>query len=333
MPLHVVKDSHVKGFILRAGHELQESIEKCVQSEHRTSDENPQKLWEVFTEKLCELARQRAKATVPNIDKEIHQLKAEITAAENSANLGDESSKTNLMILHERLDKITQLRHRKRREVVQARNILEGEVISKYWSNINKPLKPRDTIQRLKKPGQRTDQGTETRYTTDSQEMANIGRDYHDQLQGLRWPVSIAERTDRIKAAMECIKSEVPPDLLRIFEDLLSREDVQEALELSANNKAPGLNGIPYEVFKIINSWYEESLKDGEPGFDIITVLQLVFNDIERHGLRPGSRFAKSWMCPLYKKNDKTEISNYRPISLLNSDYKIMTKALAIKLA
>ncbi|KAK0484273.1 Endonuclease/exonuclease/phosphatase, partial [Armillaria luteobubalina] len=113
MPLHVVKDSHVKGFILRAGHELQESIEKCVQSEHRTSDENPQKLWEVFTEKLCELARQWAKAIVPNIDKEIHQLEAEITAAENSANLGDESSKTNLMILHERLDKITQLRHRK----------------------------------------------------------------------------------------------------------------------------------------------------------------------------------------------------------------------------
>ncbi|KAK0484216.1 hypothetical protein EDD18DRAFT_1311909 [Armillaria luteobubalina] len=104
MPLHVVKDSHVKGFILRAGHELQELIEKY---------ENPQKLWEVFTEKLCELARQQAKAIVPNIDKEIHQLEAEITAAENSANLGDESSKMNLMILHERLDKITQLHHRK----------------------------------------------------------------------------------------------------------------------------------------------------------------------------------------------------------------------------
>ena len=38
-------------------------------------------------------------------------------------------------------------------------------------------------------------------------------------------------------------------------------------------------------------------------------------------------------MAPLYKKKDKREIGNYHPIILLNTDYKIYTKALSIRLA
>jgi hypothetical protein len=37
-------------------------------------------------------------------------------------------------------------------------------------------------------------------------------------------------------------------------------------------------------------------------------------------------------MCLIYKKKDPTEISNYRPITLLNTDYKLLTKILATQL-
>jgi Reverse transcriptase (RNA-dependent DNA polymerase) len=37
-------------------------------------------------------------------------------------------------------------------------------------------------------------------------------------------------------------------------------------------------------------------------------------------------------MCPIYKKKDKMKIENYCPITLLNTDYKLLTKALALQL-
>lgn len=54
----------------------------------------------------------------------------------------------------------------------------------------------------------------------------------------------------------------------------------------------------------------------------------MMCEDIQLYGIIDDSSFSDGWMCPLYKKNERMDIANYRPITCLNTDYKIFTKAL-----
>ncbi len=46
-----------------------------------------------------------------------------------------------------------------------------------------------------------------------------------------------------------------------------------------------------------------------------------------------SSNILDGWLCPIYKKKDQHEIANYRPITVLNTEYKILTTALMGKLS
>jgi Reverse transcriptase (RNA-dependent DNA polymerase) len=107
---------------------------------------------------------------------------------------------------------------------------------------------------------------------------------------------------------------------------------VETALKKAKNGSAPSLDGCPSELWKTLNKRYERATKLRKPGFNIIKVLTTLFQDIQTHGVSPQSNFAEGWMCPIYKKKDRTEIENYCPITLLNTDYKLLTKILALQL-
>jgi len=56
-----------------------------------------------------------------------------------------------------------------------------------------------------------------------------------------------------------------------------------------------------------------------------------VYNEIENNDLH-NDNFVLGTMTLLYKKKDRQQIENYRPITLTNTDYKIYTKIIADKL-
>lgn len=112
----------------------------------------------------------------------------------------------------------------------------------------------------------------------------------------------------------------------------IRREEVEIALRSSQCGKAAGLDKIPYEMWKILDIKYK-SRKERSPVLDVIGMMTSVFQDIELYGIEEGTHFAEGWICSLYKKNEKNRVENYRPITLLNSDYKVFTKAITNRLA
>ena len=106
---------------------------------------------------------------------------------------------------------------------------------------------------------------------------------------------------------------------------------VKRAFKHAKSDTATGIDGCPYELWKTLNQRHRENPERNQANFDVIKTLTTVFQDIQTHasGVDKITNFALGWMCLIYKKKDRTEISNYGPITLLNTDYKLLTKVTA----
>jgi hypothetical protein len=105
---------------------------------------------------------------------------------------------------------------------------------------------------------------------------------------------------------------------MEMCDELPKLDECKEAIKLMKNNKSPGQDGLPVEFYKIF--WND--IKE-------IYYASLI-KSIEQDILPFSQRSAI--MSLIYKKGEKENISNYRPISLTNVDYKIFAHVLAKRL-
>jgi hypothetical protein len=164
-------------------------------------------------------------------------------------------------------------------------------------------------------------------YERNSQKMAELARDYHYNLQ-TKDLATVAEQVMVRNITYRHITTKIAAGDKQVLDQMLNEEEIAAALREQSNGKAAGMDGISCELWKTLQKQYELNENDAHNTANICKMLTAVYNDIEKHGVIPNTDFSLGWMCPIYKKGDKREIANYRPITVLNTDHKILTKAL-----
>lgn len=95
-------------------------------------------------------------------------------------------------------------------------------------------------------------------------------------------------------------------------------EEIQEIIKNLPKNKSPGTDGITYEFYKKFNNEISNDL------MNLITNIEL------NEKLPESTRTSRIKL--IYKGGNPKQIKNYRPISLLNTEYKIIAKIIASRM-
>ena len=105
----------------------------------------------------------------------------------------------------------------------------------------------------------------------------------------------------------------------QVISTAITEEEIVSYLQKANKNKAPGLDGLSVEFYLA----YKDVL---------ITELASIYNHCLDSGELPNSWSEAKIVLKLKEGKDPTLVKSYRPISLLNTDYKILTGILARRL-
>ena len=185
----------------------------------------------------------------------------------------------------------------------------EGEKSTKYFCNLENRSWQKKNINKLK--------DNDNNLITDSKDILNNIYEFYSKLYSV-------PNTDFDNEACETYLNNISIPLLheddkQLLEAPLTKNEIFNVVKSMKKNKTPGLDGLPIEFYIVFWS-------------DICDMLVNSFNFSLQNGLMSASQ--RNGIITLLPKKDKDPllVKNYRPITLLTTDYKILAKCIANRL-
>jgi exonuclease III len=331
-PDFLLKDKIFNEHVQEIGEKMNQRLQALKCGAQIDGKENAQVMLADFKRQLKMYARKRERQIVPKIVEEQKAVEDELKSTSKETWIAESDKAKQMGALREKLAKLAEKRHLKKRKAIRMKFMLEGETMTKTLALMGKEKKPRDTIWGLKSSLTHPERTTPER---ESKKMAKIARDYHEKLQTTGAEDdkddAVEIREEMIRKMLTLIETKPTDEQYDVMKAEITPDEVEAAMTTADNDSSTGLDGIPYELWKHLA--LISSLEDEETNsLSVVDLLTEAFNDIWKSGIRTPSYFAEGWMCPLYMKGDRDEVANYRPITLLNTDYKLFTKVLSTRI-
>ena len=265
----------------------------------------PSSWWDAGKVRIKRLIREYSRAKAQEHLQKVKSLNCAIYHAQRRVDLGDLEFMETLADFKEELSALLlkEARGAQLRACVQWAE--EGETSTAYFLRQGKTVGKRRLIGRIKRPDGSVAQ--------DTKGILGVWQAFYlDLYSSIPLDVSAQSRF------LDHLERSLSPSLSARCDGDVTEDECFQALTDMANARSPGTDGLPAEFFK--HFWHLL-------GPDLVAV----FNSCFLHQrLSPSQRSAVITL--LFKKGDHLETKNWRPISLLCTDYKILAKALSNRL-
>ena len=264
-----------------------------------TEASNPKSRWEKIKERVKKSTIKYSKNKQNDLNLVISQLSEVVNEYESRFPLQKEEDKLYIETKADLEEKVME----KTRGVMFRSKVQwyeQGEKSSKYFFSLEKARYNAKTCFKLI-----DEEGKET---TETSEILEKQRSFYKEL--------YSKDSDVKFNLVNNTGIEVPKDLRKEQEEPLTIDDLAKATKSMNNNKTPGEDGIPVDFYKVF--W--QQLKQ-----PLLEVVNEIFDSKKLHD---SARRGILNLIPKAQK-DTRYVKNLRPITLLNTDYKIVEKAIA----
>ena len=186
-------------------------------------------------------------------------------------------------------------------------NLREGERVKPSFFRRMKSAHKQEEIFSLMED---EEEGTETQNTENMKKIAKIF--YSDLWKNRRLDGECSER--RMRQLLKKVKRKVGKEKKKRGERPLELEEFKTVTRQLLKNKSPGIDGIPAEFYQTFD-------------FALEWLFRIVKQLLKEKKMT--NTMSTSIVKLLFKKGDRRNIGNYRPLSLACTDYKIIAKVIS----